>query len=276
MDTKRMVQLNDDVWMPRIGLGTWPLTSAEVFQPVLAALELGYRAVDTASKYANEDGVGRAIAASGLDRAEVFVTTKLDGRHQGDERAIGGLDHSLRLLGLDYVDLLLIHWPLPDRDQYVETWATFQGILESGRTRAIGVSNFRPEHLRRIIDETGVVPSVNQIELNPYVTRRDHREFHDREGIVTSSWSPLGAANSLLTEPTLAEIASRHEASPAQIVLGWHLQQGFVTMPKSTHRDRLAENLDVFEVELADHEMAAIATLDAGPDSGVNSNAFGH
>lgn len=276
MTIGKSARLADGVWIPRIGLGTWPLTADEVVVPVLRGLEIGYRAVDTACKYGNEEGVGRAIAASGIDRAEIFVTTKLDGRRQGDDRAIGGLDDSLRSLGLEYVDLVLIHWPLPSRDQYVGTWRTFERLMESGKARTIGVSNFRPEHLRRIIDETGVVPAVNQIELNPYVTRRDHRELHDREGIVTSSWSPLGAANSLLSESVIADIAVRHGRSAAQIVLRWHLQEGFVTMPKSVHANRLAENLDVFDFDLSEDEMAAIATLDAGPDAGVDSNVFGH
>ncbi|ANF32323.1 oxidoreductase [Leifsonia xyli] len=268
--------LNGGGSIPQLGLGTWPLDDAEVEQAVVAAAEIGYRHVDTAAKYGNEVGVGRGLAASGLPREEWFVTTKLDGNYQGDDRAVAGLDASLERLGLDYVDLLLIHWPLPQRDQFVSTWETFIRLRDAGKARAIGVSNFKPAHLDRIISETGVTPAVNQIQLSPAIPRREQRAYDSEHGIVTESWSPIGGTGDLLAAPVLAELGAKHGRTPGQIVLRWHVQNGLVAIPKSRNPQRMAENLAVFDFELDADDLAALETLDEGPDAGVDSDRTGH
>ncbi|HEY1157223.1 MAG TPA: aldo/keto reductase, partial [Arthrobacter sp.] len=189
-----LIELNDGNRIPQLGLGTWPLDDEQVAAAVVQAVEAGYRHIDTAVKYGNERGVGNGIRASGVDRSELFITTKLDGEFQGHDRAVTGLEGSLKRLGLDYVDLLLIHWPLPGRDQYVSTWQTFERLKAEGKVRSIGVSNFKPAHLERLMAETDVVPAVNQIQLSPAITRTAEREFHARHGIVTESYSPLGGS----------------------------------------------------------------------------------
>ena len=262
--------------IPQLGLGTWPLDDAEVEKAIVAAAEIGYRHVDTAVKYANEVGVGRGLARSGLAREDWFVTTKLDGTYQGDDRAVAGLDDSLARLGLDYVDLLLIHWPLPQRDQYVSTWETFIRLRDAGKARAIGVSNFKPAHIDRLIAETGVTPSVNQIQLSPAIPRREQRAYDSEHGIVTESWSPIGGTGDLLAEPVLARLAEKHARTPGQIVLRWHVQNGLVAIPKSRNPERMAENLSVFDFELDADDLSALDTLDEGPDAGVDSDRSGH
>ena len=268
--------LHDGGSIPQLGLGTWPLDDGEVEQAVVAAAGIGYRHVDTAAKYGNEVGVGRGLAASGVPRDEWFVTTKLDGGYQGDDRAIAGLDASLQRLGLDYVDLLLIHWPLPQRDLYVSTWETFIRLREAGKARAIGVSNFKPAHIDRLIAETGVVPAVNQIQLSPAIPRREQREYDSEHGIVTESWSPIGGSGDLLSEPVLRRLADKHGRTPGQIVLRWHVQNGLVAIPKSRNPQRMAENLAVFDFELDGEDLAQLDTLDEGPDAGVDSDRSGH
>jgi 2,5-diketo-D-gluconate reductase A len=270
------IPLNSGSSIPQIGLGTWPLDDAEVERIIIRAVELGYRHVDTAAKYGNEVGVGRGVRGSGIPREQIFVTTKLDGTHQGDERAIDGLGDSLERLGLDYVDLLLIHWPLPGRDEYVSTWKTYEKLLAAGTARAIGVSNFKPAHIDRLIAETGTAPAVNQIQLNPSVTRREHRRYDSEHGIVTESWSPLGAGTDLLHSPVLASIAQKHQKTPGQIVLRWHLDNGLVAIPKSKTPQRLAENIDVFDFTLDADDHSAIDALDQGPSAGVDSDHSGH
>ncbi|GAB2455859.1 2,5-diketo-D-gluconate reductase A [Conyzicola lurida] len=270
------IRLNDGHSIPQIGLGTWPLDDDEVASVIVAATGLGYRHIDTAAKYGNETGVGAGIAASGLARDELFVTTKLDGQFQGDDRALAGLDASLQRLKLDYVDLLLIHWPLPGRDEYVSTFRTFAALQESGKARSIGVSNFKPAHLERLVAETGITPAVNQIELNPYVVRAEQRAANDHLGIVTESWSPLGPNTGLLTDPRILAIAGAHDRTPGQIVLRWHVQQGLVAIPKSRTPERLADNLEVFDFELTADELATIAEFSEGPDAGVDSDVTGH
>jgi len=262
--------------IPQIGLGTWPLDDAEVQRAVVAAAEVGYRHVDTAVKYGNELGVGRGVAASGVPRDEWFVTTKLDGTYQGDDRAVAGLDDSLQRLGLEYVDLLLIHWPLPQRDQFVSTWETFIRLREAGKARAIGVSNFKPAHIDRLIAETGVVPAVNQIQLSPAIPRKEQRAYDTEHDIVTESWSPIGGNGDLLAEPVLRRLGEKHGRTPGQIVLRWHVQNGLVAIPKSRNPERMAENLAVFDFELDGDDLAAIAELDEGPDAGVDSDHSGH
>lgn len=261
--------------IPAIGLGTWPLDDAQVARTVADAVQLGYRLIDTAAKYGNEAGVGEGIAASGVDRAELFVTTKLDGPYQGGGRAVAGLDDSLARLGLEYVDLLMMHWPLPARDLYVDTWRTFGSLLASGKTRAIGVSNFKPAHLDRLISETGVAPAVNQIELNPTLPRTLTRAYHAAHGILTQSWSPLGRGDAL-TDPIITAIAERLDRSPAQVILRWHVQSGLSAVPKSATPARLAENLDVFDFELTDADLAEIAHLDQGEAGARDSDLEGH
>ncbi|CAM5447936.1 aldo/keto reductase [Leifsonia shinshuensis] len=270
------IALNSGTSIPQLGLGTWPLDDAEVERAVLAAAELGYRHVDTAAKYGNETGVGRGVRGSGLAREEWFVTTKLDGGYQGDDRAVAGLDASLQRLGLDYVDLLLIHWPLPARDQYVSTWETFIRLQQSGKARAIGVSNFKPAHIDRLIAETGVTPAVNQIQLSPAIQRREQRAYGVEHGIVTESWSPIGGSGDLLAAPVLAEVAAKHDRTVGQVVLRWHVQNGLVAIPKSRNPERMAENLAVFDFELDADDLAAIDSLDEGGNAGVDSDHSGH
>jgi 2,5-diketo-D-gluconate reductase A len=267
--------LSTGALMPVIGLGTWPLNDGQVARTVVDATAAGYRLIDTAAKYGNEAGVGQGIRDSGIARDELFVTTKLDGGYQGNDRAIPGLDTSLARLGLDYVDLLMIHWPLPARDLYVDTWITFGKLLASGKTRAIGVSNFKPAHLDRLIAETGVAPAVNQIELNPTLARAETRAYNAAHGIVTQSWSPLGRGETL-SNPVITGIADRLGTSAAQVVLRWHVQLGLSAVPKSATPARLAQNLDVFGFELTAQDLDAIARLDQGEAAATNSDVAGH
>jgi 2,5-diketo-D-gluconate reductase A len=273
------IPLNTGATIPQIGAGTWPLNDAEAADVVATAIEVGYRHLDTATRYGNEAGVGEGIRRSGIDREELFVTTKLDGQFQGSGRAVAGLHAALDRLGTDYVDLLLIHWPLPARDEYVDTWRTFEQLHADGLARAIGVSNFTPAHLDRLAAETSVVPAVNQIQISPAIERLEQRAYDTAHGIVTQSWSPLGGnrgAGSLLAEPAIVEVAARHGRTPAQAVVRWHVQQGLVVIPKASSRERLAQNLDVFSFELAPEDLAAFATLSQGPDAGVDSDREGH
>lgn len=262
--------LNDGRRMPQLGLGVWRTPADETARVVATALSAGYRAVDTAAVYGNEAGVGEGIRASGLPRGEVFVTTKLWNESQGYDRALRAFDKSLERLGLDHVDLYLIHWPCPQQDLFVESWKALVRLREEGRAGSIGVSNFRVGDLERIIGETGVTPAVNQIELHPRFSQADLREAHARLGVLTESWSPLGQGQ-LLDEPVLTRLAERHGKTPAQIILRWHVQLGLLVIPKSVNPQRIAQNLDVFDFELDAAEMAAVASLDAedgriGPD----------
>ena len=257
------IPLNTRGSIPQLGLGTARVTDQEeIRRTVATALEVGYRHVDTAAKYENELGVGRGIADSGLPRDQVFLTTKLRGSQQGAETR-EALEQSLDRLGLDHVDLYLIHWPLPRVDRYVESWQIMEELRDEGLTRAIGVSNFLPEHLDRLAAESSTVPAVNQIELHPRLPQPAQRVDDARRGVVTESWSPL-AMGDLLASPVLAEIGERHGKSPAQVVLRWHVQQGLVAIPKASHVDRLRANLAVFDFALTDDDMARIATLATG------------
>ncbi|UKA67176.1 aldo/keto reductase [Arthrobacter sp. FW306-05-C] len=272
-----LIELNDGNRIPQLGLGTWPLDDEQVAAAVVQAVEAGYRHIDTAVKYGNERGVGNGIRASGVDRSELFITTKLDGEFQGHDRAVAGLEGSLKRLGLDYVDLLLIHWPLPGRDQYVSTWQTFERLQAEGKVRSIGVSNFKPAHLERLMAETDVVPAVNQIQLSPAITRTAEREFHARHGIVTESYSPLGGSGAdLLSAPVLSQLAEKHGKTPGQLVLRWHIQNGLVTIPKTASPERMAENLDVFDFALDPQDLAELSVLDEGPGAGNDSEKTGH
>jgi len=270
------ISLNDGTSIPQLGLGTWPLDDAEVSDVIQTAAGLGYRHIDTAAKYRNERGVGAGIAATGLARDDLFVTTKLDGAFQGDDRAIAGLEGSLDRLGLDHVDLLLIHWPLPARGEFVSTWRTFIELRDRGLTRSIGVSNFKPDHLSTLIAETGVVPAVNQIQLNPFVDRTEERAANATHGIVTESWSPIGGDGaSVLESPVVLDIAAATGKTPGQVVLRWHVQQGLVAIPKSRTASRLADNIAIFDFELTDAQLASITGL-AQSGLGVDSDVMGH
>jgi 2,5-diketo-D-gluconate reductase A len=257
------VVLNNGVAMPQLGYGVFRVPDEETERAVLAALEAGYRSVDTASLYGNETGVGRALTRSGLARNDLFVTTKVWNDDQGYDSALRAFDASVGRLGLDHVDLYLIHWPKPTLDRYVDTWRALEKLYADGRVRAIGVSNFQPDHLRRLLDETEIVPAVNQIELHPDLQQERLRTFHAEHGIATEAWSPLGQGHAV-QHPVVVELAGRHGRTPAQIVLRWHLQLGNVVIPKSTTPSRIRENITVFDFALADADMAALAGLETG------------
>ncbi|MFI9615018.1 aldo/keto reductase [Streptomyces sp. NPDC052023] len=262
--------LNNGVEMPQLGFGVWQVPDDEAERAVATALEAGYRSIDTAAIYGNEEGTGKAVAASGVPREELFVTTKLWNGDQGYDSTLRAFDVSLGKLGLDYVDLYLIHWPLPSKDRYVDTYKAFEKLHADGRIKAIGVSNFLPEHLERLIGETSVVPAVNQIELHPHLQQHAAREFHAEQGIATEAWSPLGSGKGLLEVPAIVAIAQKHHRTPAQVVLRWHLQLGNVVIPKSVTPSRIAENIDVFDFSLDTEDLAAISALNEdrrlGPD----------
>lgn len=251
--------LNDGTALPALGLGTWPMDDAEAERAVHGALELGYRLIDTAANYRNETGVGRAVARSGVPREEIVVTTKLPGRHHGYEETLASFEESRARLGLDYVDLYLIHWPLPRVGRYVDSWRAMIKLREEGLVRSIGVSNFTPGHIERLEKETGVLPSVNQIELHPLLPQEELRAFHAGKGVLTESYSPLGRGSDLLADPVVARVAGSHAVTPGQVVLRWHTQLGAVPVPKSASPERQRENLDVFGFELDADEMRAVA-----------------
>jgi 2,5-diketo-D-gluconate reductase A len=257
------ITLNNNVQMPQIGFGVFQVPPEHTERVVSIALEAGYRSIDTAAAYHNEHGVGRAIAASGLPREEIFVTTKLWNSDHGYERALRAFDASARRLALDVVDLYLIHWPVPMADRYVETWKALEKLAADGRVRAIGVSNFNPEHLRRLLAETATVPAVNQVELHPLFPQARLRALHAELGIATEAWSPL-AQGRVLAHPTITRLAKRYGVTPAQVVLRWHVQLGNIVIPKSVTPQRIRENIDVFGFELSAEDLAAIATLDTG------------
>ncbi|MBZ6084699.1 aldo/keto reductase [Streptomyces olivaceus] len=247
--------------MPQLGFGVWQVPDDEAQTAVAQALEAGYRSIDTAAIYGNEEGTGRAIAASGLAREDLFVTTKLWNSDQGYDSTLQAFDTSLAKLGLDYLDLYLIHWPMPAREKYVDTYKAFEKLLADGRVRAIGVSNFLPDHLERLIGETSVLPAVNQIELHPHLQQHASRELHAEQGIATEAWSPLGSGKGILEIPAIVAIAQKHGRTPAQVVLRWHLQLGNVVIPKSVTPSRIKENIDVFGFSLDTEDLAAISAL---------------
>ncbi|MFI5555833.1 aldo/keto reductase [Streptomyces sp. NPDC051738] len=251
--------LNDGTTIPALGLGTWPMDDAGAEQAVRGALELGYRLVDTATNYRNETGVGRGVASGGVPREEIVVTTKLPGRHHGYEETLASFEESRARLGLDYVDLYLIHWPLPRVDKYVDSWKAMIKLREDGLVRSIGVSNFTAGHIERLERETGVLPSVNQIELHPLFPQDELRAFHADKGILIESWSPLGRGSSLLEDAVVKGIADALKVTPGQVVLRWHTQLGALPIPKSANRERQRENLDVFGFTLDATQMEAVA-----------------
>ncbi|CAJ60525.1 MULTISPECIES: aldo/keto reductase [Frankia] len=265
--------------MPQLGLGTWPLDDHAVQGVVEQAIGLGYRLIDTAHNYGNEKGVGAGLRAAGVAREELFVTTKFNKRSHSVRGVRRAAAESTRRMGLDYVDLLLIHWPNPWRDRYVAAWKGLVDLVKDGQVRAIGVSNFKTTHLDRLLAETGVAPDVNQIQLDPRLGRGAIRAYHAEHGIVTEAWSPLGAGTGLLDEPVIARIAAAHGRTPAQVVLRWHVELGVVAVPKSASPARLAENIDVFDFSLTAAEITAISDLDrgaAGEADALDSDVFGH
>ncbi|WFP74875.1 aldo/keto reductase [Mesorhizobium sp. WSM4906] len=270
--------LNDGATIPQIGLGVWQVDPDITSQVVRWGIEAGYRLIDTAEGYRNEEGVGEAIRAAGVPRSELFITSKLrNGGHRRDA-ALRSFDETMRKLGIDQIDLFLIHWPVPSQNQYVEAWKTLVELREAGRIRSVGVSNFNQDHLERIIGETGVTPAVNQIELHSRFQQRDKREFHKQHDIRIESWSPLGSGR-LLADPTLEGIAKKHGKSVAQVIIRWHLQQGLVVIPKSIHQDRIAANFDVFDFELDDNDMQTVRGMDSadgrtGPDPATAAFLF--
>ena len=258
--------------IPQLGFGVWQVPEEEVEAAVRTALEVGYRHIDTARLYANEAGVGRAIAASELPRDDLFVTTKLwNDDHRDARRAF---DASMDRLGLETLDLYLIHWPAPGADAYVEAWRQLLELKESGRARAVGVCNFHVAHLERLLDETGVLPAINQVELHPYLQQRELREFHAEHGIVTEAWSPLASGKKVLEDPIVAQVAAKHRVTPAQAIIRWHLQIGNVVIPKSVTPSRIAENFDVFGFELDPEDLEAFIGLDRGMRTGPNPDTF--
>ncbi|WP_240649492.1 aldo/keto reductase [Streptomyces sp. Z26] len=259
-----VLPLNDTWTLPAVGLGTWPMDDDEAERAVAGALETGYRLVDTALNYRNETGTGRGIRRSGVPRREICVTTKLPGRHHGYAETLASFEESRTNLGLDYVDLYLIHWPLPRIDRYVESWKAMLRLRDEGLVRSIGVSNFTAEHIDRLEEETGELPAVNQIELHPALPQDELRAFHADKGIVTQSWSPLGrGANGLLDDPAVTAAAEAHGVTPAQAVLRWHTQLGAVPIPKSGDTDRQRANLDLFGFELTAEELSRISARPA-------------
>jgi diketogulonate reductase-like aldo/keto reductase len=264
MVTIPAITLNDDTEFPELGLGTYNLTGAEGVDAIVSAIDSGYRLLDTAVNYENEREVGESVRRSGLDRDALLVATKIPGRDHGYDEAIASVHGSLERLGLERIDLLLIHWPNPSVDKYVDTWRAMIALREQGLVRSIGVSNFTTAHLTRIIDETGVVPAVNQVELHPYFPQAELRAFHETNDIRTESWSPLARRSELLSEDVIQEIAGRHGVSPTQAVLRWHVQLGSTPIPKSADASRQRENADVFGFSLGEEEVTAISALERG------------
>jgi 2,5-diketo-D-gluconate reductase A len=273
IDQVPRVLLRPDVAIPQLGYGVFQVPPKETEEAVARALDAGYRHIDTAAAYKNEGAVGQAIHASGIPRGEIFVTTKCFNDDHGHDKAKRAFKASLERLELEHIDLYLIHWPVPAHDLYVETWQAFIELQAEGLVRAIGVSNFQPEHLERIVAETGVVPAINQVELHPYFQQAGLRHEHDELDIVTEAWSPLGQGLEL-EAPAIVEIAEAHSKTPAQAIIRWHLQLGNVVIPKSVTPARIEENFDVFDFQLSDAEMEAIKELDAGKRIGPDPDTF--
>jgi 2,5-diketo-D-gluconate reductase A len=274
--TAPMLPLAHGAEMPQLGLGTWPMTGAEARDTVVQAIQAGYRRVDTAEQYGNEAAVGEGMRASGLAREELFVTTKFNAQWHGEDLAQQACRAAAQRLGVDYIDMLLIHWPNPWLDQYVAAWRGLTKLLADGSVRAIGTSNFKPSHLDRLLEETAVAPDVNQVQLDPTLIRAETRAYHEAHGIVTEAWSPLGRGGAVLEAPVITELATRHAKSPAQVVLRWHMDLGQAAAPRSSNAIRLAENLDIFDFHLTAQEVAAISALDRGEGAARNSDAEGH
>jgi 2,5-diketo-D-gluconate reductase A len=267
------ITLNNGVEIPQLGFGVFQVAPEETRDATLAALEVGYRHIDTAEMYGNEKQVGEAVRASGIDRDEIFVTSKLSNAYHAYDDALKAFDETLDELGFDYLDLFLVHWPLPTLGDFVETWKAMEKIYESGRVRAIGVSNFQPHHLTRLFGDTDVVPVVNQIEVHPYFAQDGVRSFNAQHRIATEAGAPI-AQGRVVDDPTLTRIGGEHDKTPAQVALRWHLQRGDIVFPKSVRRSRMEENFDVFDFELSVVEMADIGSLDRNDRIGPDPDTF--
>jgi len=263
-DKHPLLKFNDGIYAPQLGFGVYQIDDAQATDAVSTALKVGYRSIDTAAFYKNEKGVGEAISQSGIPRSEIFLTTKLWNGDQGFDATLKAFDASMDKLNQDYLDLYLIHWPRPAKDQFVDTFKAFIRLRDEGRIKSIGVSNFQPKHLEKLIAETGVVPVVNQIELHPDFAQTELAAFNKSKNIVTESWSPLGQGGELLKNKTLKEIAEAHGKTTAQVIIRWHLQLGHMVIPKSETPSRIKENFDVFDFELTSDELKKIGGLDAG------------
>ncbi|GAA0703952.1 aldo/keto reductase [Kitasatospora atroaurantiaca] len=281
MSTIPNVTLNNGTRIPQLGFGVWQVPDAEAATAVRTAVEAGYRSIDTAAIYENEAGTGQAIAEAGVPREELYITTKLWNSgtrdwsgQQGQDAVLRAFDESLAKLGLDYVDLYLIHWPRPMHGSFLNIWKAFEKLAANGRVRSVGVSNFGPEQLDVLLQESSVVPVLNQVELHPHFPQAELREYHAKHGIATEAWSPLGQGKSLLSEPVLAKIAEKHGRTVAQVVLRWHLQSGIIAIPKSVTPSRIRENLDVAGFELDADDLAAIATVETGKRLGPDPQGF--
>lgn len=274
MSTVPNLKLNNGVEMPQLGFGVFQVPDEETTAAVSAALHAGYRSIDTAAVYGNEAGVGKALAAAELPREELFITTKLWNSEQGYDKTLRAFDASLEKLGLETLDLYLIHWPTPERDLYLDTWKAFEKLYADGRVRAIGVSNFQPAHLERVLQTGGTVPAVNQIELSPYLQQAEVRAFDAKHEIATEAWSPLAKGGNLLSEPAIVALAEKHGRTPAQVVLRWHLQLGNIVIPKSVTPTRIRENFDVFGFTLTDDEISGLSSLERGERTGPNPDDF--
>lgn len=267
------ITLNNAVQIPQLGFGTFQIEPEETRETTLAALEAGYRHIDTAEMYGNEKEVGQAVRDSGIDRADIFVTSKLNNGAHAHDDALKAFDRTMDDLGLDYLDLFLIHWPLPGKGDFVETWKALEEIYRSGRSKAIGVSNFQPHHLRRLMQGSDVVPAVNQIEVHPYLTQDDVRAFGAEHDIATEAWSPI-AQGKVLDDPTINRIAQRVGKSPAQVTLRWHLQRGDIVFPKSVTQKRIEENFDLFDFELSEGDIGEISALNRDERTGPDPERF--
>ena len=267
--------LNNGVDIPQVGYGVFKIPAEDTTKAVLTALDTGYRHIDTARLYRNEDAVGAAVRESGLPRDEVFVTSKVWNDDHGYDSTLRAFDASLARLGFDVLDLYLIHWPVPAQDQYVDTWRALERIYHDGRARAIGVSNFQPEHLRRLVDGSEVVPAVNQVELHPYLQQRELRRMHEELGIRTEAWDPIARGGELLGDDTVTDLAAKHGRTPAQVVLRWHVQLGNLVIPKSVTPSRMAENIALFDFALDGDDMAALAVLDRDHRTGPHPDRLG-
>ena len=269
------IEIGDGVLIPQLGLGTWPMTDDEAERVLPTAIERGYRLIDTAESYHNESGVGAGIRAAGIDRNELFITTKFDRQWHGVQGARDACYNSLERLGVDYLDLLLIHWPNPQQGKYVEAFEGLVSLKEEGLIRAAGTSNFKPSHLQDLFDR-GFCPQLNQIQLDPYHRRDDIIAVHQQKGIVTEAWRPLGCGNEMLMDPEIQKIAKAHGRTTAQILLRWQVQQGFVTCPKSSNPDRLTENIAIFDFFLNEDEMRVLDSLDRPDPDMFDADVFGH
>jgi 2,5-diketo-D-gluconate reductase A len=268
------ITLNSGHTIPQLGFGVFQVPLAETRAAVTAAFDAGYRSIDTAAMYRNEEGVGQAIADAALPREDLFITTKLNNNAHGYEPALAAFEQSRTKLGLDYLDLYLIHWPLPAQDRYVDTWKAFIKLQADGLVRSIGVSNFQPGHLARVADETGVTPALNQIELHPYLTQDGVREYDLSHAIATEAWSPIARGGDLLQDRVITSLAEKYGKTPAQIVIRWHLELGNVVIPKSVTPARIRENFDVFDIDLDSEDVEAISSLNRDERTGPNPDHF--